>query len=102
MLRAERPDLVLLDLIMPGLDGRIVLEHMMADPELAAIPVIIISAQGQDYLKVLLSGSIEVTRSTGFRLGEMTRVLEALFNALAPGWRQLDSTAPGHAAAPAG
>jgi CheY-like chemotaxis protein len=44
MLRAQAFDLVLLDIIMPGMDGFQVLEHLKADPALRDIPVIVISA----------------------------------------------------------
>ena len=43
-MRQDRYDLVLLDIRMPELDGFGVLEAMKADPALAAIPVIVISA----------------------------------------------------------
>ncbi|HXJ66521.1 MAG TPA: response regulator [Actinomycetota bacterium] len=42
-LEAERPDVVLLDVVMPGLDGIEVLARMKADPDLRHIPVIMIS-----------------------------------------------------------
>ena len=42
---AERhPDVVVLDLIMPGVDGFEVLEHLQADEDTRAIPVIVLSA----------------------------------------------------------
>ena len=44
MLRAHAFDLVLLDILMPGMDGFQVLEHLKADPALRDIPVIVISA----------------------------------------------------------
>jgi signal transduction histidine kinase len=44
MLRAQVFDLVLLDILMPGMDGFQVLEHLKADPALRDIPVIVISA----------------------------------------------------------
>ena len=43
-LRADRVDLVLLDIMMPVLDGFGVLEAMAADPALKQIPVLVISA----------------------------------------------------------
>ena len=44
MVRAESFDLVLLDIMMPEIDGFQVLSHMKADPALCDIPVIMISA----------------------------------------------------------
>ena len=44
VLARERVDMVLLDLVMPALDGFAVLRAMRADPELADIPVLVISA----------------------------------------------------------
>ena len=38
------PDLILLDLNLPGLDGREVLEAIKSDPELRRIPVIVLSS----------------------------------------------------------
>jgi len=48
LLRAQKFDLVLLDMIMPGLDGYQVLTRVKADPALADIPVIIISSLDQE------------------------------------------------------
>jgi adenylate cyclase len=42
-LKTERPDVALLDIVMPGLDGIEVLERMKADVDLRHIPVIMIS-----------------------------------------------------------
>jgi class 3 adenylate cyclase len=47
LVRKESFDLVLLDLLMPGLDGREVLAKMKADPNLKDVPVIMISALDQ-------------------------------------------------------
>jgi len=41
------PALILLDLNMPGIDGKKVLETIKKDPALAAIPVIILSTSGE-------------------------------------------------------
>ena len=45
MARQERPALLILDLLMPDLDGFAVLEQLRADPVTAAIPVIILTSQ---------------------------------------------------------
>jgi len=41
---AERPDLILLDLRLPGADGWVTLETLRADPDLVGIPVVVITA----------------------------------------------------------
>ena len=46
-MRESKPDVVLLDLILPGVSGFEVLEKMRADIELASIPTLIISNLGQ-------------------------------------------------------
>ena len=43
-IRNQQPDLILLDLVMPVLDGFAVLSQVKADPLLRDIPIIIISA----------------------------------------------------------
>lgn len=48
MARADTPDVVLLDLIMPKLQGFEVLRALKADPATAKIPVIILSNLGQE------------------------------------------------------
>lgn len=43
----SKPDLVLLDITMPGMDGVAMLEQMHADPELKDVPVVMLTAEGQ-------------------------------------------------------
>ncbi len=51
--RTERPDLVLLDLMMPDMDGWGVYQQMKADEELRGIPVVVVTAKAQSIDKVL-------------------------------------------------
>lgn len=46
--RAEQPDLILLDILLPDMDGIEVCRRLKSDPALEAIPVILISAREQD------------------------------------------------------
>ena len=48
IIQQEAPDLILLDLIMPKMQGFEVLKSVKADPATAGIPVIILSNLGQD------------------------------------------------------
>jgi len=47
IMREEKPDLVLLDIIMPKLGGFEVMEEMQKDNKLKNIPIIIVSNSGQ-------------------------------------------------------
>jgi two-component system cell cycle response regulator len=49
--RDEHPDLVLMDLYMPRLDGLQALERIRADPATAEVPVIFVSARGEAAVK---------------------------------------------------
>ncbi len=46
--RAERPHLILLDVMMPGRDGFEICRALKSDPELADIPVILLSARDRE------------------------------------------------------
>ena len=51
--REEKPDLVLLDLMMPDMDGWEVYQQMKADEKTKDIPVIVVTAKAQSIDKVL-------------------------------------------------
>jgi signal transduction histidine kinase len=44
--RAERPDLVLIDIAIPGLDGYEVTLRLRAEPELVGVPIVAVTAEG--------------------------------------------------------
>lgn len=71
--KTEKPDLVLLDLILPGMDGFAVLAEVKKDPLLVGIPVIILSNLGQkdDIEKGLKLGAIDYLIKAHFTPGEI-------------------------------
>jgi DNA-binding response OmpR family regulator len=46
--RAMPPDAIVLDLMLPGMDGLLVCQALRADPATAAIPVIMLTARGEE------------------------------------------------------
>ena len=46
--RSDAPDLVVLDLMLPELDGLMVCQAMRGDPKTAAIPIIMVTARGEE------------------------------------------------------
>lgn len=53
MIREEMPDLILLDIMMPDLDGWEVYQQIKADEKTRDIPVIVVTAKAQNIDKVL-------------------------------------------------
>lgn len=53
LIRAELPDIVLLDLMMPEMDGWQVYQQLKADPATEHIPVVVVTAKAQNIDKVL-------------------------------------------------
>jgi CheY-like chemotaxis protein len=48
LVRAELPDVVLLDLGLPGMGGAAVVEALRSDPSTASVPIIVVSASVQN------------------------------------------------------
>ena len=51
-LRKEKPDLIVLDVMLPGMDGIEILTKMKESAELREIPVIMATAKGQEYDRI--------------------------------------------------
>jgi CheY-like chemotaxis protein len=71
--RAELPELILLDLIMPKIQGFEVLRSLKADPATAGIPVIVLSnlSQDADVQTTLLAGAVEYLVKANLSLVEL-------------------------------
>ncbi len=77
----EKPDLVLLDLILPGIDGFEVLKQAKENPQTAEIPVIVLSNLGQrdDVEKGLGLGAVDFLIKAHFTPRE---IIEKIKNVL--------------------
>jgi signal transduction histidine kinase/CheY-like chemotaxis protein len=91
-LREERPDVLLLDLMMPEMDGFEVLATMREDPELASLPVVLLTAT--TYSEDLMSqraGVLLVKRADGLQPPEVLRCLKAIIDVLEPRYEPADT-----------
>jgi DNA-binding response OmpR family regulator len=69
MIAQEKPDVIILDIMMPDISGLEVLRYMRREPNLAAIPVIVVSAKSMpsDIKTGLEAGaSLYLTKPVGF------------------------------------
>lgn len=53
LVRTERPDFIILDLMLPGMDGLEVCKHLKKDSKTAFIPIIILTAKSKEADKVV-------------------------------------------------
>jgi len=85
IMRERRPDLLLLDQILPELDGLEVLEEMRQVPGLVDVPVILITATSlvEDAL-TQYNGSMTIHCRNGLKPLEVLRCLAAVISALQP------------------
>ncbi|MGD0049636.1 MAG: response regulator [Bryobacteraceae bacterium] len=79
--RTMRPDLVILDLTMPGMDGFAVLNELRHDPDCAETPVLAVTANAMpgERPKALLAGFSDFLTKP-VRSAELRRRVEALLN----------------------
>jgi len=86
----ERPNLVLLDIMMPQMDGWEVLKLLRVDEETAQIPVAMLSArtEAKDRVQGLQEGAIDYICKP-FSLQELLGKIEAIFNQMDAGGRAL-------------
>ena len=79
LIRSERPDMIVLDLIMPKLQGFDVLTLLKQDTLTSAIPVIVLSSltQEQDKQEALDLGAVAYFNKTTFSMSELVKQVES-------------------------
>ncbi len=78
LIRSEPPDMIVLDLIMPKLQGFDVLTILKQDALTSAIPVIVLSSltQEQDKQEALDLGAVAYFNKTTFSMSELVKQVE--------------------------
>ncbi len=94
LLRERQPDVLLLDLIMPGMDGFQVLQQKSQDPTIRDIPVVIVSSR-DPVNEPIVSDSLTVTRGGGLSARDLMESIGAISEVLTPHPRPDDRAPPG-------
>jgi len=79
-IKETKPDLILLDLILPGIDGFEVLSRIKQDPTVAPIPVVILSNLGQkeEIEKGLKLGAVDYLVKAHFTPAEIVEKIKVI------------------------
>ena len=85
LMREQPPDLLMLDVLMPEMDGFAVIEAMQASPGLAAVPIVLISAKGaSESITPDIQGEITLRRPGGYSPIELANCVQALIDSVQP------------------
>jgi CheY-like chemotaxis protein len=84
MVRAQPPDLVFLDLNIPGMTGADVLKNLKQDPETASVRVIIVTATGEEERERVLALGADEYFTKPFSPLALLRTVERVLSATAP------------------
>jgi DNA-binding response OmpR family regulator len=87
--RAEKPDAILLDVMMPGLDGWSVAEQLLADESTSAIPIIFLTARAdlRDRVRGMDAGGLDYITKP-FNPLELATVVREAVDAVERGERE--------------
>jgi CheY-like chemotaxis protein len=77
--RTAAPDVVLLDLLMPRMDGYGFLKSLRAEKALKRLPVIVITAKSHER-EAVVADELVITRESGLSVAEFTQALRASLN----------------------
>lgn len=82
--RTRTPDLILLDIQLPGMDGITALRHLKEDPSRQQIPVIALTALAMDHdREQILAAGFDAYQTKPISIKEFTEVVRNVLNARA-------------------
>ncbi|MDI7276016.1 MAG: ATP-binding protein [Anaerolineae bacterium] len=80
LIRHQRPDLILLDMVLPDLPGAEVIERIRADHALRAVPIIVVSGQGEVDTVETVKGDMIIGRANGLTAGEVVQWIQQVLD----------------------
>ena len=84
-MKAQKPELIILDVMLPGEDGLTILKRLRSSPVTADIPVIMATAKGSEYDKVIvLDCGADDYLAKPFGMMEMVSRIKAVLRRTAP------------------
>ena len=83
IMRSRKVDILLLDLMLPGMTGFQVLDEMHKDPKISAIPVIIISSRDPQG-EAIISNSILISHNGGFSTRHLLNLIQSAIAIILP------------------
>jgi DNA-binding response OmpR family regulator len=78
MAKNTKPEIILLDIMMPGMDGEDVLKKIKMDPEIQNIPVIMLSNLETEVMNTLQSGAVWYFIKSNTPLSELVSKIEQI------------------------
>lgn len=84
-MKAKKPELIILDVMLPGEDGLTILKRLRSSPVTADIPVVMATAKGSEYDKVIgLDGGADDYLAKPFGMMEMVSRIKAVLRRTTP------------------
>jgi CheY-like chemotaxis protein/nitrogen-specific signal transduction histidine kinase len=93
--QTHAPEVIFVDLNMPGMSGQQFIEAVNADPSLAGVPIVVVSVRSTEQESAPIQGEVRIQRAQGFALSELLALIETTL----AGLTRPDAVSPANAAA---
>jgi CheY-like chemotaxis protein len=82
--KTDKPDVIITDIMMPDMDGYALIGAIRGAPEIAATPIIALTAYGAEKLKLAKEVGANEARSKPMNLGELVNLVGRMLDATKP------------------